>query len=301
MFKNLLKISDCNYDDLNNIIISGIEFKKGKKSNILNNKTGVLLFDKPSLRTKLSFMVGIEKLGGKSLYFSPEEIGMGTREPVPDVSSVVSRMADLAIIRTFEQSKIESFSKFSSIPVINALTDDEHPCQALADIMTIYEIYGDLKSKNIAFIGDSNNVAKSLGYAVLTLGGKFSVASPPGYSFDKETIDLFSNLGNKNFIYSENPEDIIVNKDIVYTDVWTSMGQESEKKQRLIDFKGFQITTELLDKANVNVKFMHDLPAHPGEEIEDGLLYNPKSIVFDQAENRLWAQTALIEYIFRSL
>jgi ornithine carbamoyltransferase len=301
MFKNLLKISDCNYDDLNNIIISGIEFKKGKKSNILNNKTGVLLFDKPSLRTKLSFMVGIEKLGGKSLYFSPEEIGMGTREPVPDVSSVVSRMADLAIIRTFEQSKIESFSKFSSIPVINALTDDEHPCQALADIMTIYEIYGELKSKNIAFIGDSNNVAKSLGYAVLTLGGKFSVASPPGYSFDKETIDLFSNLGNKNFIYSENPEDIIVNKDIVYTDVWTSMGQESEKKQRLIDFKGFQITTELLDKANVNVKFMHDLPAHPGEEIEDGLLYNPKSIVFDQAENRLWAQTALIEYIFRSL
>jgi len=246
-------------------------------------------------------MVGIEKLGGKSLYFSPEEIGMGTREPVPDVSSVVSRMADLAIIRTFEQSKIESFSKFSSIPVINALTDDEHPCQALADIMTIYEIYGDLKSKNIAFIGDSNNVAKSLGYAVLTLGGKFSVASPPGYSFDKETIDLFSNLGNKNFIYSENPEDIIVNTDIVYTDVWTSMGQESEKKQRLIDFKGFQITTELLDKANVNVKFMHDLPAHPGEEIEDGLLYNPKSIVFDQAENRLWAQTALIEYIFRSL
>jgi|TARA_B110000263_G_scaffold71486_1_gene62471 ornithine carbamoyltransferase len=301
MFKNLLKISDCNYDDLNNIIISGIEFKKGKKSNILNNKTGVLLFDKPSLRTKLSFMVGIEKLGGKSLYFSPEEIGMGTREPVPDVSSVVSRMADLAIIRTFEQSKIESFSKFSSIPVINALTDDEHPCQALADIMTIYEIYGELKSKNIAFIGDSNNVAKSLGYAVLTLGGKFSVASPPGYSFDKETIDLFSNLGNKNFIYSENPEDIIVNTDIVYTDVWTSMGQESEKKQRLIDFKGFQITTELLDKANVNVKFMHDLPAHPGEEIEDGLLYNPKSIVFDQAENRLWAQTALIEYIFRSL
>jgi|TARA_B110000116_G_scaffold269854_1_gene286649 ornithine carbamoyltransferase len=301
MFKNLLKISDCNYDDLNNIIISGIEFKKGKKSNILNNKTGVLLFDKPSLRTKLSFMVGIEKLGGKSLYFSPEEIGMGTREPVPDISSVVSRMADLAIIRTFEQSKIESFSKFSSIPVINALTDDEHPCQALADIMTIYEIYGDLKSKNIAFIGDSNNVAKSLGYAVLTLGGKFSVASPPGYSFDKETIDLFSNLGNKNFIYSENPEDIIVNTDIVYTDVWTSMGQESEKKQRLIDFKGFQITTELLDKANVNVKFMHDLPAHPGEEIEDGLLYNPKSIVFDQAENRLWAQTALIEYIFRSL
>ena len=301
MFKNLLKISDCNYDDLNNIIISGIEFKKGKKSNILNNKTGVLLFDKPSLRTKLSFMVGIEKLGGKSLYFSPEEIGMGTREPVPDISSVVSRMADLAIIRTFEQSKIESFSKFSSIPVINALTDDEHPCQALADIMTIYEIYGELKNKNIAFIGDSNNVAKSLGYAVLTLGGKFSVASPPGYSFDKETIDLFSNLGNKNFIYSENPEDIIVNTDIVYTDVWTSMGQESEKKQRLIDFKGFQITTELLDKANVNVKFMHDLPAHPGEEIEDGLLYNPKSIVFDQAENRLWAQTALIEYIFRSL
>ncbi|MDG2100882.1 MAG: ornithine carbamoyltransferase [Dehalococcoidia bacterium] len=301
MLSTLLKISDCSYDDLNNIIISGIEFKKGKKSNILDNKTGVLLFDKPSLRTKLSFMVGIEKLGGNSLYFSPEEIGMGTREPIPDVSSVVSRMADLAIIRTFEQSKIESYSKFSSIPVINALTDDEHPCQALADIMTIYENHGDIKNKNIAFIGDSNNVAKSLGYAVLTLGGNFSVASPEGYSFDKKTMDLFYTLGNKKFKSTESPEDIIIDADIVYTDVWTSMGQESEKKQRLIDFKDFQITTELLDKTSINTKFMHDLPAHPGEEIEDGLLYNSKSIVFDQAENRLWAQTALIEYIFRSL
>tara|TARA_B110000438_G_scaffold157715_1_gene151121 strand:- start:15179 stop:16084 length:906 start_codon:yes stop_codon:yes gene_type:complete len=301
MLNSLIKISDCDYDDLNNIIISAIEFKNGKKSNILNNKTGVLLFDKPSLRTKLSFMVGIEKLGGNSIYFSPEEIGMGSREPIPDVSSVVSRMADLAIIRTFEQNKIESYSKFSSIPVINALTDDDHPCQALADILTIYENNGDFKNKNIAFIGDSNNVAKSLGYAVLTLGGNFSVASPSGYSFNKETIDLFSSLENKNFINTENPEEIIKNADIVYTDVWTSMGQESEKKQRLVDFKGFQVTSKLLDKANKNVKFMHDLPAHPGEEIEEGLLYNPKSIVFDQAENRLWAQTALIDYIFRSL
>jgi len=297
MLNNLVKISDCSSEDLSNIINLGIDFKEGKKSDSLKNKSAVLLFDKPSLRTKLSFMIGVKKLGGYPVYFSPEEVGMGVREPIEDVSSVVSRMADLAIIRTFEQEKIELFEKYSKVPVINALTDDEHPCQALADVMTITEKVGTVKDKTITFIGDSNNVAKSLAYAVLSLGGNFNIASPKGYEFDKNTIKYFNKLSGGNFNSYDNMMESVKNSDIIYTDVWASMGQESEKKKRLNDFSEFQITSSILDNANKNVKFMHDLPAHPGEEIEDGLLYDPRSIVFDQAENRLWAQTGLMDYI----
>ena len=297
MLNNLVKISDCSTNDLNSIISLGIDFKNGKTSNSLKDKSAVLLFDKPSLRTKLSFMIGVQKLGGNPIYFSPEEVGMGVREPIEDVSSVVSRMGDLAIIRTFEQEKIELFEKFSSIPVINALTDDEHPCQALADVMTITETLGTVKDNTITYIGDSNNVAKSLAYAVLSLGGNFNIASPKGYEFDKNTINYFKNLRSGNFKNFDNVIESVKNSDVVYTDVWASMGQESEQKKRLIDFSEFQITSSVLDNANKNVKFMHDLPAHPGEEIEDGLLYDPRSIVFDQAENRLWAQTGLMDYI----
>ena len=301
MIENLIKISDCESNDLLNIINLGIEFKNSKKSTILSNKTAILLFDKPSLRTKLSFIAGVQKLGGNAIYFSPEEVGMGSREPIPDVSSVVSRMGDLAIIRTFEQEKIEIFSNYSKIPVINALTDDEHPCQALADIMTIHENLGTLIDKKSTYIGDCNNVAKSLGYAVLSLGGLFSVSSPKGYEFDSETSDRFLDLGEERFQFSNYPNEIIPDSDIVYTDVWTSMGQEEEKNQRLQDFNGYQVNSNLLDMAKPTVKFMHDLPAHPGEEIEDGLLYDSRSVVFDQAENRLCAQTGLMEYIFSNL
>jgi len=297
MLNNLVKISDCSTNDLNSIISLGIDFKNGKTSSSLKDKSAVLLFDKPSLRTKLSFMIGVQKLGGNPIYFSPEEVGMGVREPIEDVSSVVSRMGDLAIIRTFEQEKIELFEKFSSIPVINALTDDEHPCQALADVMTITETLGTVKDNTVTYIGDSNNVAKSLAYAVLSLGGNFNIASPKGYEFDKNTINYFTKLKSGNFKNFDNVIESVKNSDVVYTDVWASMGQESEQKKRLIDFSEFQITSSVLDNANKNVKFMHDLPAHPGEEIEDGLLYDPRSIVFDQAENRLWAQTGLMDYI----
>ena len=298
MLQNLIKISDCTKEDLEKIIKLGIEFKKRKRSDSLSGKTAVLLFDKPSLRTKLSFIIGVQKLGGNAIYFSPEEVGMGAREPIPDVSSVVSRMADLAIIRTFEQEKIELFENYSKIPVINALTDDEHPCQALADVMTIYEHLGTLNNKNITFIGDSNNVAKSLAFAVISLGGNFNIVSPKGYEFDKKTSNFLSGINGGEINKYNNPEDPIINSDIVYTDVWTSMGQEDESKKRLIAFEGFQITKDLLDKSKKQVKFMHDLPAHPGEEIEEGLLYDSRSIVFDQSENRLWAQTALMDYIF---
>jgi len=302
MLNNLITINQCDIKDLKEIISLGRGFKSGQKKEPLRNKTAVLLFDKPSLRTKLSFMIGIEKLGGNAIYFSPEEVGMGNREPIKDVSSVISKMADLSIIRTFGQKNIEEYLDASSIPVINALTNEQHPCQALADIMTITEHVGDIENKNIVFIGDGNNVARSLSYAVIKLGGNFKIASPKNYFLDPETVTLLNkNLSQNTLTETSDIEQIIEGADIVYTDVWTSMGQEKENNKRLLDFKGFQVTSSLLDKASNNVKFMHDLPAHPGEEIEEGLLYDKRSIVFDQSENRLWAQMGLIDYIFSNM
>jgi len=302
MLNNLITINQCDIKDLKEIISLGRAFKSGQKKEPLRNKTAVLLFDKPSLRTKLSFMIGIEKLGGNAIYFSPEEVGMGNREPIKDVSSVISKMADLSIIRTFGQKNIEEYLDASSIPVINALTNEQHPCQALADIMTITEHVGDIENKNIVFIGDGNNVARSLSYAVIKLGGNFKIASPKNYFLDPETVTLLNkNLSQNTLTETSDIEQIIEGADIVYTDVWTSMGQEKENNKRLLDFKGFQVTSSLLDKASNNVKFMHDLPAHPGEEIEEGLLYDKRSIVFDQSENRLWAQMGLIDYIFSNM
>ena len=302
MLNNLITINQCDVKDLKEIISLGRGFKSGQKKEPLKNKTAVLLFDKPSLRTKLSFMIGIEKLGGNAIYFSPEEVGMGNREPIKDVSTVISKMADLSIIRTFGQKIIEEYLDASSIPVINALTNEQHPCQALADIMTITEHVGDIENKNIVFIGDGNNVARSLSYAVIKLGGNFKIASPKNYFLDPETVNLLNkNLSQNTLTQTSDIEHILEGADIVYTDVWTSMGQEKENNKRLLDFKGFQVTSRLLDKASNNVKFMHDLPAHPGEEIEEGLLYDKRSIVFDQSENRLWAQMGLIDYIFSSM
>ena len=181
MLNSLITINQCDVKDLKEIISLGRGFKSGQKKEPLRNKTAVLLFDKPSLRTKLSFMIGVKKLGGNPIYFSPEEVGMGNREPIKDVSTVISKMADLSIIRTFGQKIIEEYLDASSIPVINALTNEQHPCQALADIMTITENFGDIENKNIVFIGDGNNVARSLSYAVIKLGGNFKIASeqPP--------------------------------------------------------------------------------------------------------------------------
>ena len=261
MLNNLITINQCDVKDLKEIISLGRGFKSGQKKEPLRNKTAVLLFDKPSLRTKLSFMIGIEKLGGNAIYFSPEEVGMGNREPIKDVSTVISKMADLSIIRTFGQKIIEEYLDASSIPVINALTNEQHPCQALADIMTITEHVGDIENKNIVFIGDGNNVARSLSYAVIKLGGNFKIASPKNYFLDPETVNLLNkNLSQNTLTQTSDIEQIIEGADIVYTDVWTSMGQEKENNKRLLDFKGFQVTSSLLDKASENVKLMHDLP-----------------------------------------
>ena len=298
MVNHFLYFSDIASDEIQPILDHAIELKSGALSTVLTGKSVAILFEKPSLRTKLSFWVGTEKLGGNPVHFAPEEVGLGKREPVADVANVMSRMCDMAIIRTFAQSTLDEFAAAATIPVINALTDAEHPCQALADVQTIMEQLGSVSGAKVAFIGDGNNVAVSLAYAVAGLGGHLIVASPGGYTLPQETLDGANAYGASvggSVSQVTKPQEGVAGADIVYTDVWTSMGQEAETAKRLIAFDGYQVNPALLDQAAPNVKFMHDLPAHPGEEISDGLLYDPRSVAFDQAENRLWAQAALME------
>jgi ornithine carbamoyltransferase len=298
MVNHFLKFSDIAPEEIQSLLARAIELKSGATSNALAGKSVAILFEKPSLRTKLSFWVGAEKLGGNPVHFAPEEVGLGRREPVADVSHVMSRMSDMAVIRTFEQSTIDEFAANSSIPVINALTDAEHPCQALADVQTIVEQIGSVSGAKIAYIGDGNNVAVSLGYAVAGLGGNLTIASPDGYAMSGDELEGANTYGASvggSVTQVVRPEEAAAGADIVYTDVWISMGQETEATKRLVAFDGYQVNPELLDSAGSKVKFMHDLPAHPGEEISEGLLYDARSVVFDQAENRLWAQAALME------
>ena len=298
MVQHFLKFSDIASGEIQPLVERAIELKSGTSSNALGGATVVLLFEKPSLRTKLSFWIGTSRLGGTPLYLGPEEVGLGKREPVADVAKVISRMADIAVVRTFAQSTIDEFADAATIPVINALTDVEHPCQALTDVQTITEQMGSVAGANIAFIGDGNNTAASLGYAVAGLGGHLTIASPGGYELPAAQLEGANAYGAPSggkVTQVTSPRDAVSGADIVYTDVWTSMGQEEEAARRLAAFDGYQVDSDLLDQASPDVKFMHDLPAHPGEEISDGLLYDPRSIVFDQTENRLWAQAALME------
>ena len=299
--RHFLSVTDLATSEVREVIARGRALKAGEPSQALAGKSIAILFEKPSLRTKLSFEVGIHRLGGHPVYFSPEEVGLGKREPVQDVARVMSRMADAAIIRTFDHGILEQFSEASTIPVINALTDGEHPCQALADLQTIEECKGSLDGVRVAYIGDGNNVAISLALGMASTGGHLTIASPGGYTLPETTeIDvapLNAQSGGSLKLVSD-PIEAVSDADIVYTDVWTSMGQEEETQIRLEAFKGYQVNPELLDKAPSGVRFMHDLPAHPGEEISDGLLTDPRSIAFDQAENRLHAQAGLLHFLF---
>ena len=275
------------------------------QSRALDGKSVALIFEKPSLRTKLSFWIGTQKLAGNPLYFSPEEVGLGKREPVADVAKVVASMADIAVVRTFAQATLDEFAENSDIPVINALTDYEHPCQALADVMTMLEIRGYVDDVRVAFIGDGNNVAASLAYAVSGLGGTILIASPNGYELPygvrTDAADYLSGLEKMgSVIQMRDPIEAARHADFVYTDVWTSMGQETETAQRLKDFQGYQVNPKLMEYAKPQARFMHDMPAHPGEEVSEDMLSHPSSVVYQQAENRMWAQMALMERIVES-
>ena len=300
MKRDFLRFNDLTAEEVPPLLERGLELKRGTSSNALDGKSAVLLFEKPSLRTKLSFWIGVEKLGGRPVYFSPEEVGLDKRETAEDIANIVARMADIAILRTFAQSALDRFAAASSIPVVNALTDDEHPCQALADLLTMLERRGSLEGARVVFIGDGNNVAVSLAHAVVATGGSMVVASPEGYELPEETVDAVRKTAavtKGELVFIRRPEQAVLGADFIYTDVWTSMGQEAETARRLVDFQGYQVNPALLDIAGPQALFMHDMPAHPGEEISPGLLEHPRSIAYEQGENRLWAQAALLEFL----
>ncbi len=264
----------------------------------LQGRTLAQIFEKPSLRTRLSFDVGMTELGGHSIYLSPQEVGLGRRESVADVARVVSRMVDAVVLRTNAHETIEEFAKYASIPVINGLSDLSHPCQGLADILTIVEKKGpDLRDVTIAYVGDGNNVVHSLMLCAVLRSARMRIATPVGFEPAQRYVELAQAAARATGASLEllhDPIAAVRDADVVYTDVWTSMGQEQEYERRRRAFQGYQVNAELLRHAKPDAIVMHDLPAHRGDEITDDVMDGPQSVVFDQAENRLHAQKAVL-------
>ncbi len=263
----------------------------------LAGKVVGLVFEKPSLRTRVSFEVATAHLGGTSLFFPGNEIGLGWREPLPDFARVMSRYVDALVLRVFRHETVDELAKHGSIPVVNGLSDRSHPCQALADLLTVRERLGGVAGKTIAFVGDGNNVAMSLAVGCGKLGAKFVLACPKGYAFDDEFLKRYAEQVGGAPEVVHDPAAAAKAADVLYTDVWTSMGQEAERETRLRKFAKFQINDGLLAKAPPHCLVLHCLPAHRGEEITAGALEGPASGVFDQAENRLHAQKAVLEWM----
>lgn len=289
--KHFLNISDYSSTELLELIDLAekmkAEVKSGQFSTALANKTLAMIFQKPSTRTRLSFEIGMSQLGGKAIHIQDNETGLGAREAVKDVSRVLSRYADGVMLRVNSHKELDEFARFSSVPVINGLSDVSHPCQALADVLTIKEHKGQLRDVTIAYIGDLNNVAVSLIVAAEKLGMQMIVSGPKEYH---PTREIFTNV---HFI--DDPKLAVKTADVVYTDVWVSMGQETERLARLEAFAPYCITLEMLSAAKRDAIFMHCLPAHRGEEVLDEVVESDMSVVFDQAENRLHAQKAILK------
>jgi len=295
--KDLLSVADLGGEDIQLLISDAVDLKARGWLTMLSGKTLAIMFEKPSLRTRVSFELAMRQLGGQTIYLSPAEVGLGGRESVPDVARVLSRYVDAIAARTFSHQTLEVLASYSSVPVINALSDWEHPCQALGDLLTIYEKKGELRGLTLAFVGDGNNVARSLMLAASLAGMNFRIASPPGYVVDDRVVHLAqSNAVNSGAVVfcTDDPRLAVNGADVVYTDVWTSMGQEAESEVRRQIFAGYQVNSELLSLAKEDAILMHPLPAHHGEEVVEGILDSPRSAVFDQAENRLHIQKALL-------
>ena len=300
--KNLLSIADLTPKVIESLVERAIELKAGIASKALAGRSVVLLFEKPSLRTRASFDVGIHQLGGYCLYMGGQEVGFGVREPVADVAKVLSRYVDCIVARVNAHASLEELAQYASVPVINALSDWEHPCEIMADLQTMREAKGTLKGLTVAFLGDGNNVARSLALGVCSVGGNFTIASPKGYELDSATLELARQRAAEWGGVVRTTDDVreaVSGADAVYTDVWVSMGDETDRSARLKAFHGYTVDPELMSLAKADAIFMHDMPAHYGEEVAPGMLDHPQSVVFDQAENRLHAQKAVLEYLLK--
>ena len=295
--KDLLSVSDLTSEDIRLLISNAVDMKAEGWLSMLSGKTLAIMFEKPSLRTRVSFEVAMRQLGGYTVYLSPAEVSLGERESVPDVARVLSRYVDAIVARTFSHQTLEILAGYSRVPVINALSDLEHPCQALADLLTIYERKGELNGLTLAFVGDGNNVAHSLMLAASLTGMNFRIASPAGYAVQDRILHLAQDYAmdsGAEIVCTEEPRLAVSGADVVYTDVWTSMGQEAEAEKRRQIFASYQVNSGLLSLAREDTILMHPLPAHHGEEVAEGILDSPKSVVFDQAENRMHLQKALL-------
>ena len=299
MKKDLISIKDISKDEIDELLelAQALKVSASDYYEKLKGKSLGLIFQKPSNRTRVSFEVGMYQLGGYSVYLGPDDIKLGTREATKDIAQTLSRYLDIIVARTFSHREVIGLAENATIPVINGLSDLLHPCQGLADIFTIKEKFGQLEGLNMAYIGDGNNVLHSLLYAVSATGVNIKIAVPKGYGPDKiilaEASEIAKAKGSKVELF-HNKESAASDADILYTDVWVSMGQEADKGKRFNDFKDFQINLDLLKKARPECVVMHCLPAHRGEEITDEVLDGPHSIVFDQAENRLHMQKAIL-------
>jgi ornithine carbamoyltransferase len=301
--RSFTKVADWSRDELLGALDLADELKRlqltREEHHLLPGRTLGMIFQKPSTRTRVSFEVGIYQLGGIGLYLSAGDLQIGRGETIKDTAVVLSRYLDGIMIRTFAQSDVEELAEHASIPVINGLTDSSHPCQALADVMTIREWFGGrLEGLKVVYLGDGNNVCASLMVACAKLGLDFVAATPAGYRPNDEAVRIAREAGGSVEL-TDDPRTAVEGADVLYTDVWTSMGQDAEREQRLHDLKGYGIDAELVSRAGEDAVVLHCLPAHYGEEITEDVLYGPQSAVWDQTENRLHAQKALLALVMR--
>jgi len=299
--RDLLSIAELNSEEVDRILRTALSLKRdGGGTGLLERKTLGLIFEKPSLRTRVSFDVAMQQLGGHAVYLNQAEVGLGQREPVADVARVLSRYVDVIAARTYSHQTLLDLARHADVPVINALSDEEHPCQAMADLLTVLEKRGALRGVRLAFIGDGFNVAQSLAEASALSGVNFVMASPKGYELPEAIVRVAQRMaastGGSVEVLEEAAE-AVRGADVVYTDVWASMGQEDTYAERKEAFAGYSVTAELMALAKPDAIFMHDLPAHRGEEVSADVIESAQSVVFDQAENRLHAQKAILALV----
>jgi ornithine carbamoyltransferase len=299
--KHLLKISDLTKEEILRIFALAEDLKEkwaaGVRELLLPGRVMAMLFEKPSLRTRVSFQAGMTHLGGSSMMLG-DDVGFGKRERIDDFTRVLSEYVDVIVFRANQHSVVESVAQHSTCPVINGLTELSHPCQALADLYTLREKVGSLDGAKLAWVGDANNVARSVAVACGRLGVEFAAATPPGYEFPAEFLGaLDEQCPGMKFSHSTDPREAVAGAAAIYTDVWASMGQESEQKQRASDFAPYQVNSELMAAAPDDALFMHCLPAHRGEEVSDAVLDSPNSVVVEQAANRMHAQKGVLAWL----
>jgi ornithine carbamoyltransferase len=303
--KDFIAISDFSVLEIQSMLDLAEQLKKeylqGGNPPLLKGKVLAMIFQKPSLRTRVSFDMAMRHLGGDALYLSPAEIGLGKRESIADIARVLSGYVNAIMARVFEHAHVVDLAKWSSIPVVNGLSDYNHPCQGMADALTIQEKFGNLKGLNISFVGDGNNVAVSLMHVSALLGANFTIASPEGYEINPYAVDIGARLAHvsgSKIALLRDPHQAVRGAQVIYTDTWTSMGQEEETKLREQVFPPYQVNATLVNEADPEVIVMHCLPAHRGQEITDEIADGPHSVIFPQAHNRLHAQKAILARLF---